>query len=92
MADEEQDDRRVTRRSNNECRGIAQNTKAYYDIGRTWPVNIGRVLQSGNVPTLRGKKALTYEVVADHALGDKDAKTELVDGAIKITAKKSVAS
>jgi hypothetical protein len=93
MAEEdEDDDRRVTRRSNNECRGIALSTKAYHGIGRTWPVNIGRVLRSGKTLTLRGEKVLTYEVVDDDLLGNNDAKTELIDGAIKIAAKKSVDS
>jgi hypothetical protein len=90
--DEEEDDRRVTRRSNNECRDIANSTKSYYRIGRLWPVNIGRILRTGKILTLRGEKALVYEVVPDHVLGNKDAKTELVDGSIKITAKKSVDS
>jgi hypothetical protein len=89
---EDEDDRRVTRRSNHECRSIARNTKAYYGIGRTWPVNIGRALRSGQILTLRGEKVLIYEVVDDHLLGDKDARTELIDGAVKITAKKSVDS
>jgi hypothetical protein len=92
MTEEQDDDRRVTRRSNNECRGIALNTKAFHGIGRTWPVNIGRVLRSGKTLTLRGERVLIYEGVDDHLLGNKDAKTELIDGAIKITAKKSVDS
>jgi hypothetical protein len=88
----EEDDRRVTRRSNNECRGIALSAKTYHCIGRTWPVNIGRVMRSGKTLTLHGEKVLTYEVVDDGLLGNKDAKTELIDGVIKITAKKSVDS
>ena len=87
-----EDDRRVARRSNDECRRIAQNTKAYYGIGRTWPVNIGRVLRSKKLLTLRGEKSLEYVVVDDHHLGDKDAKTEVIDGKIRITTKKSVDS
>ena len=90
MGDEEQDDRRVARRSNDELRAIALRTKSYFRIGRTWPVNICRVLGSPKVLTLRGEKVLIYEVVDDHLLGDKDAKTELIEGKIKITAKRSV--
>jgi hypothetical protein len=86
----DEDDRRVTRRSNHECRDIARSIKAYYGIGRTWPVNIGRVLRSGRILTLRGEKRLLYDVVDDNLLDDKDAKTEAIDGAVKITAKKSV--
>ncbi len=69
MDDEGEDDRRVTRRSNDECRRIANNTKSYYGIQRVWPVNIGRILRSGKVPTLRGEKPLIYECVDDHVLG-----------------------
>ena len=93
MADgEEEDDRRVTRRSNDECRYIANNTKLYYRIARVWPVNIGRILRSGKVLTLRGEKPLIYEIVADDVLGNKDAKTELIGNSITITAKKSIDS
>ena len=93
MADgEEEDDRRVTRRSNDECREIANNTKLYYRIARVWPVNIGRILRSGKVLTLRGEKPLIYEIVADDVLGNKDAKTEVIGNSIKITAKQSIDS
>ena len=90
MAQDEDDDRRVARRSNKDCRDIARNTKAYYGVGRVWPVNIGRILRSGIIPTLRGERPLIYEVVEDELLGNKDAATALVDGAVKITVKKSV--
>lgn len=90
--DEEENDRRVTRRSNSECRAIADTTKSYYRTVRMWPVNIGRILRSGKIRTLRGEKTLIYEVVTDDVLGNIDAKTELVDGSIKITAKKSIDS
>jgi hypothetical protein len=90
MAEDEENDRRVTRRSNHECRGIAHNTKAYFGIGRTWPVNVCRVLQSGKILTLRGERTLTYHGVDDYLLGNKDAKTELIDGTIRITAKQSI--
>lgn len=89
---EEEDDRRVTRRSNDECREIANNTKLYYRIARVWPVNIGRILRSGKVLTLRGEKPLIYEIVADDVLGNKDAKTEAIGNSIKITIKQSIDS
>lgn len=90
MDDEEHDDRRVTRRSNDECRRIANDTKSYYGIARVWPVNIGRILRTGKVLTLRGERPLIYECVDDDALGAKDAKTEMIDGSIKITAKRAI--
>jgi hypothetical protein len=92
MDDEEHDDRRVTRRSNDECRRIAENTKTYFGIGRTWPVYVGRILRSRKVLTLRGEKSLIYRVVDDEVLGGKDAKTEVVDGAILVTAKRVIES
>ena len=72
------DDRRVTRRSNRECRDIAARTKTFYVKERRWPVNIRKILNSGKIQTLRGERALVYDVVDDHLLGDKDATTELV--------------
>ena len=79
MDAEEYDDRRVTRRSNDECRRIAEDTKYYFRIGRTWPVYIGPVLRSRKVLTLRGEKPLIYRVVNNEVLGNIDAKTELLD-------------
>lgn len=90
MTQEEGEDRRVTRRSNDECRNIANRAKFYYRVEKLWPVNIGRILRSGKVLTLRGEKALIYEMVDDDVLGGKDAKTEMVDGSVKITVKKSI--
>jgi hypothetical protein len=92
MMDDEHDDRRVARRSNDECRRIAQCTKAYHRIGRTWPVNIGRVLRSGKILTLCGEKILIYAVVDDRALAMKDAKTEVIDDSIVVTVKKTIDS
>lgn len=92
MDHEEHDDRRVTRRSNDECRRIAQSTKIYFGIKRTWPVYIGRVLRLGKVLTLRGEKPLEYRVVDDHVLGIKDARTEEIDGSIVITVKRTIDS
>lgn len=85
-----EDDRRVKRRSNIECRDIAAQTKAYYGNDRRWPLDIRKILRSGKIPTLYGERVLIYEVVDDQMLGDKDATTELVNGAVKITAKRSV--
>ncbi|MGJ4939590.1 ImmA/IrrE family metallo-endopeptidase [Bradyrhizobium sp. HKCCYLS1011] len=90
--DDEHDDRKVTRRSNDECRRLAQRTKEYYHIGRTWPVNIGRVLRCGKILTVRGEKPLIYRVVPDAVLGLKDARTELIDGSVVITTRQSVGS
>jgi hypothetical protein len=90
--EDEDDDRRVTRRSNDECRDIANNTKSYYRIARVWPVNIGRILRSGKILTLRGERILNYDVVADEVLSNKDAKTELIGNSIRIATKKSVDS
>ncbi|MCA1372307.1 MULTISPECIES: ImmA/IrrE family metallo-endopeptidase [unclassified Bradyrhizobium] len=92
MDHEEHDDRRVTRRSNDECRRIAQNTKAYFGIKRIWPVYIGQILRSNKILTLRGEKPLRYHVVDDHVLGTKDARTEEIDGTIVITAKRTIDS
>jgi hypothetical protein len=88
--DEEHDDRRVARRSNDECRRIAQDTKTYFGIGRTWPVYIGRVVRSKKIRTLQGVRPLHYNVVENHELGIADAKTELVNGIVVITAKRAI--
>ena len=92
MDDEEHDDRRVTRRSNDECRRIAESTKVYFGVGRTWPVYVGRFLRSGKVLTLRGERPLIYRVVDNQTLGVQDAKTEMIDGAIVVTAKHAIDS
>jgi hypothetical protein len=89
---DDEDDRRVARRSNDDCRCIALSTKAYYGIGRTWPVNIGRVLRSGSVLTARSEKPLEYRVVADQLLGPKDGRTEVIDGSIVVTVRQSIDS
>lgn len=90
--DDEHDDRRVARRSDDEVRRIAQRIKAYYRIERTWPVNIGRVLRSGKVLTLRGEKRLIYNLADDRVLGIKDARTEIVDDSVVVTAKSAIDS
>lgn len=92
MGDEEHDDRKVTRRSNDECRRIARDTKAYFAIGRTWPVNIRRVLSAPKVLTVFGEKPFKYCVVDDQTLGLKDARTELIHGMVVITVKRAIDS
>lgn len=84
------DDRRVARRSNLECRDIAARTKKFYENLRRWPVDIRKILKSGKIPTLYGVRPLTYVVVDDHILGDKDGTTELVNGTVTIAVKRSV--
>ena len=92
MSDEKHDDRRVTRRSNDECRRLARDAKAFFQVGRTWPVNIGRVLRHGKVKTVRGEMPLIYRVVDNSILGLKDAKTEQIDGSIVVTVKQAIDS
>src|SRR5258705_5891419 len=92
MSDEEHDDRKVTRRSNDECRRIARDTKAYFGVGRTWPVNIRRVLSAERILTVYGEKPFKYRVVDNQILGLRDARTELVDGVVVITAKQTIDS
>jgi hypothetical protein len=84
------EDRRVTRRSNKECRDIAARAKVFYGTERRRPVNIRKILNSGKIQTIYGERKLVYEVVDDGLLGNVDAKTELVNGTVKITAKHSV--
>jgi hypothetical protein len=84
------DDRRVTRRSNRECREIAHATKKHYGFERRWPVYITTILRSGKIPTLRGERKLVYEVVDDCVLGDKDGRTEIFSNVVTITTKRSV--
>src|SRR5579871_2486119 len=93
MDDEEHDDdRRVTRRSNDECRRLARETKAYFELGRTWPVNFDRVFRQGKIMTVRGEMPLSYRVVENSVLGLKDAKTEIIDRYVVITVKQVIDS
>jgi len=66
------DDSRTTRRSNKQCREIADRTKRYYGTERLRPVNILRILKSDRILTERGEKPLIYMVVDDQELGNKD--------------------
>jgi Zn-dependent peptidase ImmA (M78 family) len=92
MDGEEHDDRRVTRRSNDECRRLARETKAHFELGRTWPVKFDRVFRRGKIMTVRGEMPLSYRVVDNSILGLKDATTEVVDGSIVITVKQIIDS
>jgi hypothetical protein len=83
-------DRRVPRRSDGECRGIADQTKRFYVKGRRWPVDIRKILKSGKIPSLCGERRLFYEVVDNHLLSDVDATTKLINGVVVITVKQSV--
>jgi hypothetical protein len=84
------DDWRVTGRSDEEVRTIAERTKAELGVSRRRPVNILRCLESGSVPTVYGRKKLIFRVVNDADLGKHDAKTEFTDGVVTITVKRSV--
>ena len=84
------DDWRVTGRSDEEIRAIAERTKAELGVSRRRPVNIVRCLEFGSVPTIYGRKKLSFRVVPDVELGKHDAKTEFTDGVVTITAKRSV--
>ena len=84
------DDWRVTGRSDEEVRAIAERTKAELGVSRRRPVNILRYLESGSILTIYGRKKLDFRVVDDAALGEADAKTEFSEGVITITVKRSV--
>ena len=84
------DDWRVTGRSDEEVRAIAERTKAELGISRRRPVNILRCLESKTVPTIYGRKKLIFSAVNDAELGKADAKTEFSDRVVAITVKRSV--
>ena len=83
-------DRRVTGRSDEEIRTIANRTKSDLGVSRRRPVNILHCLESGSILTLYGRKKLVFVVVDDEELGTVDAKTEYSDGTVTITVKRSV--
>jgi hypothetical protein len=83
-------DWRVTGRSDEEVRAIAERTKAEYGVSRRRPVNILRCLESGSVPTVYGRKKLVFRVVPDAELGKHDAKSEFAEGVVTITVKHTV--
>jgi hypothetical protein len=84
------DDRRVKGRSDEEVRRHAQNSKVDYQVHRIYPVNILRILRSGSVQTLYGRKRLVLNIVKDEMLGAIDAKTEFSADTVAITCKRGV--
>jgi hypothetical protein len=84
------EDRRVKGRSDEEVRRHSKRTKLDYRVDRVRPANILRVLRSGSVLTLYGRKKLVLKVVDDEVLGRIDAKTEPYKDKITITCKRSV--
>jgi hypothetical protein len=84
------DDWRVTARSDEEVRAIAERTKSEFGVARLRPVNILRKLQSGTIPTLYGRKKLVFDVVDDEGLGTIDGKTAFSNDTVTITVKRSV--
>jgi hypothetical protein len=83
-------DRRVTGRSNEQVRSIAERTKAEYRVSRRRPVNILKCLESGFVPTIYGRKKLVFRVVDDAELGEEYARTEFAKDQITITARRTI--
>lgn len=83
-------DCRVPKRSDKEIRQEAIATRCGYKTEHRRPVNIIRCLQSGWIPTRRGRKELVYEIVDDEQMGRDDGKTEFVDDKVIITVKRSV--
>jgi hypothetical protein len=84
------EDRRVKGRSDEEVRRHTKNTKLDYRVDRLRPVNILRLLRSGSVLTLHGRKKLVFKVVDDEVPGKIDAKTETSKDTVTITCKRSV--
>jgi hypothetical protein len=84
------DDRRVKRRDDEEVRRHAQNSKVDYRVDHIYPVNILRVLRSGSVQTLYGRKKLILKIVEDDELGTVDAKTDFSADTVTITCKRCV--
>jgi IrrE N-terminal-like domain len=84
------DDRRVKGRPDEEIRRHAKNSKVHYRVDRIYPVNILRILRSGTVQTLFGRKKLVFKVVEDEELGTVDAKTEFTADTVTITSKRCV--
>jgi IrrE N-terminal-like domain len=84
------EDRRVKGRSDEEVRRHAKNAKLDYRVDRIRPVNVLRVLRSGSVQTLYGRKKLFFKIVDDELLGSSDAKTESSKESVTITCKRSV--
>ncbi len=84
------EDQRVTPRSDEEVRRIAERTKTEYKLARRRPVNIIGCLEADTVRTIYGPRKLHFKVVDDHQLGKPDGKTEFSKGEVTITVKRSV--
>lgn len=84
------EDRLVKRRDDEEVRRHAQNSKVDYRVDRLRPVNILRVLRSGSIQTLYGRRKLHFKVVEDVELGTADAKTDFSVDAVTITCRRCV--
>jgi IrrE N-terminal-like domain len=84
------DDFRVNRRDDHQVRDRAYSTKVAYKTAKYRPVNIIRCLESGWVPTERGKKKLIFNIAEDVELGGDDGLTEFKGNDVIITVKRSV--
>jgi Zn-dependent peptidase ImmA (M78 family) len=83
-------DHHAPKRSDKQVRQEAIATKREYKTEDRRPVNIIRHLQSGWIPTRRGRKKLVYKIVEDNQMGDDDGKTEFADDEVIISVKRSV--
>jgi hypothetical protein len=84
------DDRRVKGRSDEEVRRHAKNSKVDYGVDRIYPINILRILRSGSIQTLFGRKKLVFKVLEDEELGTVDAKTEFLADTVTVICKRCV--
>jgi len=84
------DDYLVPKRKNKEIRAEALSTKKFYETEKRRPVNIVHCLQSGKIPTRRGRKKLIYKVVDGESMGNRDGKTEFTAEAVIISVKRSI--
>jgi Zn-dependent peptidase ImmA (M78 family) len=84
------DDYRVPPRADRELREDAAQARDSYGATNRRPVNIIRHLQSGWIPTKKGRQKLIYKVVGDSEMGDKDGRTDFSAEAVIITVKRSV--
>jgi hypothetical protein len=79
----------AAKRSDEEIRRIANQTLVYYKPRPAYPIPIIQIVQSGSVPTLKGKMTLRFAIVPDHSLDDY-AITEFRDDLRIVTARKSI--
>jgi len=84
------DDYRVPVRADRELREDATQARGAYGTDNRRPVNIIKHLQSGWIPTRKGRRHLIYRVADDAEMGDKDGRTEFTHDTVIITVKKSV--